>query len=62
MKAIIFYITVTLTMVLLCSEPSLTWLFLIFIDMLLIAWCIGHISPMEMTKLSGYGIWHKILN
>lgn len=62
MKTITFYLTVTLTMVLLCSEPSLTWLLLTFIDMLLMAWCIDHISPKELAKLSGYDIWHKMLN
>lgn len=62
MKAIILHTTVTLTMVLLSMEISLTWLALLPMDMALLAWCKHHITPRELTKLTGYNIWKKTLN
>lgn len=61
MKALVFYITAVLTMILVCSMPSLTWLFLIFLDMLLITWCAYNISTKEFIKLTGYNIWYKMI-
>lgn len=62
MKAIIFYIAVTLTMVLLSTEISLTWLVLAILDTMLILWCKDNISIRELTKLTGYDIWKRTLN
>lgn len=62
MKAIIFYITATLTMVLLSTEISLTWLVLAILDTMLILWCKDNISIRELTKLTGYDIWKRTLN
>ena len=61
MKAIIFYIAVTLTMVLLSTEISLTWLVLAILDTMLILWCKDNISIRELTKLTGYDIWYKMI-
>lgn len=40
---------------------SLTWLFLIFLDMILIAWCYNNITLREFIKYSGYSTWYKFL-
>ena len=62
MKAIIFYLTVVLSMILLCMEFSFIWAILALVDAILFEWCYSHISDRELCKYSGYSAWHKYLN
>lgn len=61
MKAIILYITFTISAILLCAEVSLTWLFLAALDAILIAWCYNNITLRELVKYSGYKTWYKMI-
>ena len=61
MKALVLYITAILTIVIFSTGVSLTWLFLIFLDMILIAWCYNNITLREFIKYSGYSTWYKFL-
>lgn len=61
MKALVLYITAILTVVIFSTEVSLTWLFLIFLDMILITWCYNNITLKEFIKYSGYSTWYKFL-
>lgn len=60
-KAAVLYCTVVLCMVLLCSEVCWNWLLLAVITVLLLAWCVNHITLRELTKLTGYKTWYKFL-
>lgn len=61
MKALILYITAILTIVIFSTGVSLTWLFLIFLDMILITWCYNNMTLREFIKYSGYSTWYKFL-
>ena len=62
MKAIIFYITFTLsTLLICCTELSLTWLVLAALDITLITWCYNNITFRKFIKYSGYSTWYKFL-
>lgn len=62
MKGTVLYMTAVLTMVLLSSEISITWLVLLVIDIMLISWCHSNITLHELVRYSGYKIWYKYLN
>lgn len=61
MKAIIFYITAILTVILLCAEVSFSWFILGLVNAILIAWCYNNITLREFIKYSGYSTWYKFL-
>lgn len=61
MKAIILYITLTLSFILLCAEVSALWLLLAALDAILIAWCHNNITLRELVKYNGYSTWYKML-
>ena len=61
MKRLVFYITVLLTLIELCSEVSFYWLLLGTIDSILISWCYNNITLREFIKYSGYSTWYKFL-
>lgn len=61
MKAILFYFTAILTVVLLCMEINLVWIILAVVDISLIAWCYNNISVRALYKYSGYSFWYKFL-
>lgn len=61
MKAIVFYLTVVLTVLLLSMEVCLAWIILAMVDAILIAWCHNNIGIKEASKYSGYSTWYKFL-
>lgn len=61
MKATVFYITAILTMALLTTNITTIWLLLGIIDIALLVWCKSHITTRELTKLTGYDIWYKMI-
>lgn len=61
MKALVFYFTAVLTMILLVSEINITWLVLATLDIILITYCHNNITLEEFIKYSGYKQWYKLL-
>lgn len=61
MKALVFYITAIVTMVLPFANLSLSWFFLCIADFMLLIWCRENITFRELLKYSGYSIWYKLL-
>ena len=61
MKAIIFYITAILTVILLCAEVLFSWFILGLVNAILITWCYNNITLKEFIKYSGYSTWYKFL-
>ncbi len=61
MKAILFYLTAIIAMVVLMSEVSLVWLLLILADIVLFCMCKNILSLRDVVKYSGYGMWYKFL-
>lgn len=61
MKAFMFYSAAVLTIVLLCTTPSILWLLLGPIDLLAIRWCKKHLSFKDVVKYSGYATIYKLL-
>ena len=62
MKALLLYTTAIITVIILSTGLSLTWLALVMLDMVLIALCLSNISFDEFIKYSGYKHWYKLLN
>ncbi len=62
MKALVFYFTILLSLVLLSTEITLSWLVLLGIDIILISWLHNNITLKEFIKYSGYRTWYKIIN
>ena len=60
-KAVALYTAIILSMVWLCSELCLTWLFMTFTLTALSAWCINHITLRELMRMTGYEAWYKFL-
>jgi hypothetical protein len=61
MKALVLYITATLTVILLCAEISISWFILGLINAILITWCYNNITLKEFIKYSEYSTWYKFL-
>lgn len=61
MKVLVLYITAILTVVIFSTGVSITWLFLIFLNMILITWYYNNITLREFIKYSGYSTWYKFL-
>lgn len=62
MKATVFYITAILTMALLMTDITTTWFLLGTVNIALLTWCKANLTTRELTKLTGYDIWYKMLN
>lgn len=61
MKAILFYLTAIIAMVVLMSEVSLVWSLLVLNDIVLFCMCKSVLSLRDVVKYSGYGMWYKFL-
>lgn len=62
MKALLFYITTLLTLVIICSEPSGLWALLVTIDIPLVLWGINNLTIKEVTKFTGYKAWYRLIH
>lgn len=59
MKAILFYLTAIIAMVVLMSEVSLVWLLLVITDIALFCMCKSVLSLRDVVKYSGYKFYYK---
>lgn len=61
MKAILFYLTAIIAMVILMSEVSLVWILLVLTDIALFCMCKNVLSLRDVVKYSGYKTLYKFL-
>lgn len=62
MKAIILYITIILTAILVSIENiSLVWLLSAVLDIALVLWCRRNISIRELSRFTGNNAWYKAI-
>lgn len=61
MKAILFYFTAILTVILLCMEISFAWTILAIVDIMLITLSHKYLSIRDVVKYSGYSAWYRML-
>lgn len=59
MKAILFYLTAIIAMVVLMSEVSLVWILLVLTDIALFYMCKNVLSLRDVVKYSGYKFYYK---
>lgn len=61
MKALLFYSTATIAMIVLMSEVSLVWLLLVLVDAVLYCMCKKALSLRDVVRYSGYSVWYKFI-
>ena len=59
MKAILFYLTAIIAMIVLMSEVSLVWILLVLTDIALFCMCKNVLSMRDVVKYSGYKFYYK---